>query len=199
MLTSTAVCAFVYGLIPSKDWLFRLSLSSAYVAIALLTVTLAIGPINVLRGARRPVSIDSRRDVGIWACIWGLFHTVIGLQVHMRGRMAEYFFHPGDKPLLSRVRHDMFGITNDAGLVAALVVVVLAVISNDWSLRRLGAPRWKRVQQLNYVLFTVVVIHAILYQVIEKRSPPFAFAIGALAATAIVLQTARAVCSADVS
>jgi len=66
-------------LIPSNDWLFRLSLSSAYVAIALLTVTLAIGPINALRGARRPVSIDSRRDVGIWACIWGLFHTVIGL------------------------------------------------------------------------------------------------------------------------
>jgi hypothetical protein len=65
MLNSVAVCAVVYWLAPAKDSLARLSLSSAYVAIALLTVTLTIGPINVLRGVRRPVSIDSRRDVGL--------------------------------------------------------------------------------------------------------------------------------------
>jgi sulfoxide reductase heme-binding subunit YedZ len=160
----------------------------------LIAITLAIGPINALRGAKRPVSIDSRRDVGIWACIWSLFHTIVGLQVHLRGRMSEYFFQPGDKPLFTRIRHDMFGSANYTGLVAALIVVVLAAISNDWSLRMLGAERWKRVQQLNYLLFAVVIAHAILYQIIEKRSPPFAFAIGFLAATAIVLQTAKAVC-----
>jgi sulfoxide reductase heme-binding subunit YedZ len=88
----------------------------------------------------------------------------------------------------------MFGLANDAGVVAALVIIVLATISNDWSLRALGAQRWKRVQQLNYVLFALVIIHAILYQIIEKRSPPFAFAIGFLAATAIVLQLMRAMC-----
>ena len=38
------------------------------------------------------------------------------------------------------------------------------------------------MQQLNYVLFAIVIVHAILYQIIEKRSPPFAFAIGFLAA-----------------
>ena len=158
-----------------------------------MAITLVIGPINVLRGAKRPVSIDSRRDVGIWACIWSLLHTVIGLQVHLRGRMSEYFFQPGDKPLLVRIRHDMFGLANYSGLFAAIIVVVLAAISNDWSLCRLGTGRWKRIQQLNYVLFAIVIVHAILYQIIEKRRPPFAFAIGFLAATAIVLQLARAI------
>jgi sulfoxide reductase heme-binding subunit YedZ len=74
---------------------------------------------------------------------------------------------------------------------------VLAMVSNDCSVRWLGARRWKRVQQLNYVLFAVVVIHAILYQITEKRSPPFAFTIGFLAATATVLQIARAICNAE--
>lgn len=193
MLGSVIVFAIVYWLTPSKDSLVRWSFGSAYAAISLLTLTLAIGPINILRGARQPVSSDFRRDTGIWACIWSLVHTIIGLQVHLRGRMSEYFFHPGDKPLLARVRYDMFGLANYAGLVAAVLVLVLAAISNDWSLSRLGARRWKRVQQLNYVLFTIVIIHAILYQIIEKRSPPFSFAIGFLAATAIVLQWARAI------
>jgi sulfoxide reductase heme-binding subunit YedZ len=129
--------------------------------------------------------------------MWCLFHTAVGLQVHLRGRMSEYFFQPGDKSLLTRVRLDMFGLANDAGMVAALVVLLLAAISNDWSLQALGAQRWKRVQQLNYVLFMLVIIHAILYQIIEKRSPPFAFAIGFLAATAFVLQLMRAMCRAE--
>jgi sulfoxide reductase heme-binding subunit YedZ len=159
----------------------------------LLTLTLAIGPINILRGSHQPVSSDFRRDTGIWAGIWSLFHTIVGLQVHLRGRMSEYFFQPGDKPLFARMRHDMFGLANYTGLVAALFVLVLAALSNDWSLRGLGARRWKRLQQLNYILFAVVIAHAILYQIIEKRSPPFAVATGFLAATAIVLQLARAI------
>ena len=111
----------------------------------------------------------------------------------MRGRMSEYFFQPGDKPLLARVRHDMFGLANYSGLLAGVIVVLLAAISNDCSLRRLGAGRWKRIQQLNYVLFAITIAHAILYQIIEKRSPPFVFTIGFFAATVVALQLARAV------
>ena len=197
MLASIGVAGAVYYLAPSTDTRMRLSLGSAYAAVALLTITLMIGPLNALRGARRPVSIDSRRDVGIWAAIWSLAHTAIGLQVHLRGRMSEYFFYPGTKPLFARMRYDMFGLANDAGLIAAVIVAVLAVISNDWSLRRLGATRWKRVQQLNYVLFAVVIFHAVLYQVVEKRSAPFAFTIGFLTATVVVLQIARAICKSS--
>jgi sulfoxide reductase heme-binding subunit YedZ len=197
MIVGVAVAGAVYYLAPSNDTRTRLSLSSAYVAIAFLTITLAIGPFNAVRGVRRPVSIDSRRDVGIWAAIWSVIHTVVGLQVHMRGRMSEYFFQPGDKPLLVRIRHDIFGLANYSGLLATLLVIILAAISNDWSLRRLGAERWKRIQQLNYVLFAITMAHAILYQIIEKRSPPFAFTIGFLAATVVVLQTARAIGRVD--
>jgi sulfoxide reductase heme-binding subunit YedZ len=193
MLASAGICALLYWLAPSKDALTHWSFGTAYAGIWLLTLTLLIGPMNCLRGSRQPVSSDFRRDTGIWACIWGLFHTIIGLQVHLRGRMSEYFLQPADKPLLARVRHDMFGLANYTGLVAAIFVLVLAAISNDWSLRHFGAQRWKRVQQLNYVLFAIVIAHAIFFQIIEKRTPPFAFALGFLAATAFGLQLARAI------
>src|SRR4051812_15802724 len=139
MLASAGTCALVYWCAPSKDLLTHWSFGTAYTAIALLTLTLAIGPINVLRGSRQPVSSDFRRDVGLWACYWSLSHTIVGLQVHLRGRMSEYFFYPGDKWLPSRVRLDMFGLANEAGLIAGIIVLMLAAISNDWSLRRLGA------------------------------------------------------------
>jgi sulfoxide reductase heme-binding subunit YedZ len=167
-------------------------MSSAYVAFALIVLTLAIGPINALRGVRLPVSNDFRRDTGIWACIWSIFHTVVGLQVHLRGRMIEYFLYPTGASLPARIRFDMFGLANYFGLLAAVLAVVLAVISNDWSLRMLGAPRWKRVQQLNYILFAIAIVHAVLYQIVEKRIPPFALALGFLAGTALTLQIARA-------
>lgn len=192
MLTSVAACAAIYFVVPSKDGLFRLSMSSAYAAFALIVLTLAIGPINALRGVRLPVSNDFRRDTGIWACTWSIFHTVVGLQVHLRGRMIEYFLYPTGASLPARIRLDLFGLANYFGLLAAVLAVVLAAISNDWSLRMLGAPRWKRLQQLNYILFTIAIVHAVLYQILEKRIPPFALALGFLAATALTLQIARA-------
>lgn len=192
VLASIVAFAGVYYVAPSKDGLARISLSSAYVAFALIVLTLAIGPINALRGVRLPVSNDFRRDTGIWACTWSIFHTVVGLQVHLRGRMVEYFLYPSGASLVARIRIDMFGMANYFGLLAAVLAVVLAAISNDWSLRMLGAPRWKRLQQLNYILFTIAVVHAVLYQIVEKRIPPFALAIGFLAGTALTLQTARA-------
>jgi hypothetical protein len=48
------------------------------------------------------------------------------------------------------------------------------------------------VQRLNYLLFAVVILHATLYQVVEKRSLPFAVTIGLMAGAAVILQIARA-------
>jgi len=56
----------------------------------------------------------------------------------------------------------------------------------------MGAARWKRVQRFNYLLFAVVIVHAILYQTVEKRSLPFAVTIGLMASAAVILQIARA-------
>ncbi|MCL4181748.1 MAG: hypothetical protein KJ072_28940 [Verrucomicrobia bacterium] len=88
---SSVLTAAIASVIQSDHAPYRWSMATAYVSLALLVATLATGPINLLRCQPNPVSTDLRRDLGIWAFILGLAHTVIGLQVHMKS-IWLYFF-----------------------------------------------------------------------------------------------------------
>ena len=115
-----------------------------------------------------PVSSDLRRDLGIWAGISALAHTAVGLNVHLRGRMWLYFVDTRH-----HLRRDVFGFGNYTGVLAALVFALLLALSNDVSLRRLGVDRWKSLQRWAYAGIALTAAHAIAYQYIEKRTPPF--------------------------
>lgn len=167
----------------SRDVTFRLSMASAYVGLAFLSATLLVGPWNVLRGRPNPINIDLRRGIGVWAGIVGLAHTVIGLQVHLKGQMSLYFLFPPDAGTFTRIRYDPFGIANYLGGFAAAILFLLLVLSNDVSLRWLGARRWKALQRCNYVLISLVLFHAVVYQVLENRSALWMFGTFVVAAT----------------
>jgi sulfoxide reductase heme-binding subunit YedZ len=164
----------------------RLSKATAYAGLLYLAVTLIIGPLNVVRGAPNPLSTYLRRDFGIIAAVLSLVHTFVGLQVHMRGDFIQYFFYR--TPVgTGTMRFDAFGIANHLGLVAALIILVLLCISNNLSIRRLGPTRWKGIQQSNYIGAVLVVVHGLLYQIIEERVFPFAvYILGAAAIVAIM-------------
>jgi sulfoxide reductase heme-binding subunit YedZ len=178
---ASALVALIFVLLnPGRS--DRLSKATAYVGLFYLAVTLIIGPLNVLRGAPNPLSTFLRRDFGIIAGVLALVHTFLGLHVHMRGDFIQYFFYR--TPVgTGTVRFDVFGIANHLGLIAVLVILVLLCISNNLSIRRLGATGWKRVQKWNYVGAVLVVVHALLYQLIEERI--FVFVAYVLGVTAI--------------
>ena len=123
-------------------WVFAASMATAYTSLIAFAIALGIGPWRVLRGIRSPVSITLRRDLGIWSALLAIAHVVFGLNVHLGGRIAEYFFHAQTGSSL-QPRLDAFGLANDTGLVATLVMAVLLAISNQRALRALGAARWK--------------------------------------------------------
>lgn len=138
------------------DIITRLSFASAYPALVLLAATLTIGPLKMLAGDRLTISFDVRRDIGIWAGITGVFHAVIGQCVHLRGRPWLYYIYENwrQKHFLP-IRHDLFGLANYTGIIAALVLLVLLATSNDAMLRKLGTPGWKRLQRWNYLCFAL--------------------------------------------
>src|SRR5215467_10425835 len=114
-LASVALTVAMSAIVPSPNLVFRLSMGSAYAGLALVGISLAIGPWNVVRRKPNPVSTDLRRDIGIWAAVVALFHVGVGLQVHMRS-MWEYFFYlSGGSPRLP-IRRDAFGLANYTGL-----------------------------------------------------------------------------------
>lgn len=182
------VCLAFYLGLASPDPRWRLSMGTAYAALALLAASLCIGPWNRLRRQPNPVSGYLRRDVGIWSGIFALLHLVFGLQVHFTGRMWLYFIPDGPHRL--PIRLDPFGIANWLGLLAVLVTAMLLALSNDAMLRKLGRDRWKALQRWNYAGAILVVLHGAIYQLIERRTFGFIAAALLFVAFTAVLQAA---------
>lgn len=187
------LCAASVGLLyqrPVRDTISRLSFATAYPALILLGVTLMIGPWNVLRKKRNPVSGDLRRDIGIWAGILSGVHSAVGQMVHLRGRPWLYYvYEPGSHHLLP-IRHDLFGFSNYTGALSTLVVIALLATSNDYSLRALGTPKWKQLQRWNYFAFGLAMAHAVGYQSTESNNLPFMFTVGMCFGITLALQLA---------
>jgi len=168
LLAVAALCigSAIYALLPAPDLRHRISLASAYVAIIYLAISLALGPYRIWRKLPNPISFDLRRDIGIWVGSLASLHTMVGLTVHLRGRMWMYFLeqlHP------VRVQKSLFGLANYLGVAAVLVFLLLVLISNDLSVRKLGTTRWKSIQRWSYVAAGLTVVHGLAYQFVEKR------------------------------
>jgi sulfoxide reductase heme-binding subunit YedZ len=160
-------------------------MASAYSALAFLVASLCLGPWNVLRTRPNPISFDLRRDIGIWAGLVALFHTGVGLTVHLRGRMWMYFLKRLHPPVLQST---LFGFANYTGLIAAMLLLLLLLISNDVSLRNLGVKRWKALQRFSYFAFVLTIAHGVACQLIEKRHFPWVLVFGLMAVVSVTIQ-----------
>jgi len=104
------------------------------------------------------------------------------------GNIWLYFFKAVEGDNSFKLRDDLFGAANYTGLLAAAILLILLLLSNDLSLRILKTVKWKRFQQFSYLLFLLTVAHAIMYQIIEKRIPPFVVALVLLSLMPMVVQ-----------
>ena len=150
----------------TRNFLEQLSISTGYLALGFVGLTLLIGSLNLLLRRRSPVSSYLRRDIGIWAAVAIVAHVILG--VRSMGINFYYFFIDEGRP-----RVNSFGWGNWTGLVALVIVVGLLTISTDRSLRELKAKRWKSLQRLNYVLFAMSVLHAFFYGALLRATSPF--------------------------
>jgi methionine sulfoxide reductase heme-binding subunit len=189
-LTTGATGFVLYQTRPFPDVIERLSFASAYPALMLISATLMIGPLKLVSGKRLPVSIDLRRDIGIWAGMTGVFHAVVGQCVHLRWRPWLYYvFENWRKEHSVPIRYDPFGIANYAGLLAAFILLLLLATSNDASLRKFKTAGWKRLQRWNYACFPLTAIHTFLYQTgIERQALPFVITAIAVVILALLCQ-----------
>lgn len=190
LILSAISVAALYLTRPYRDVVSRASFATAYPALALLAATLLVGPWNTLRKQRNPISSDLRRDIGIWAGILGVVHSVIGQNVHLRGRPWLYYIYERKDHHTMPIRHDLFGFSNYTGAASVLILIALFATSNDYSLRALGTPRWKGLQRWNYVAFALAAAHTIAYQSTEKQNTPFVISVAVCVAITLSLQIA---------
>lgn len=181
-----ALVCFVYADRPLE---FQLSIGTAYVAAAFLTITLMLGPLYVILLRKRVASTSLRRDLAIWSGLYAIAHTGFGLLVHFGGSVWPYFLsqlHPIPTP-----RADLFGLANYLGLIAVVIIAGLVAISNNPAMRGLGLDRWKNLQRVSPWVGALVFFHAVAYQVLEGRELPFIVLSAAFALAVVAIRLGR--------
>jgi methionine sulfoxide reductase heme-binding subunit len=157
-------------LVPEGRQVGFLIIALGYLSLLLIGVTMIIGPLNLLRSRRNPVNIDLRRDVGIWAAIAGCWHVLLVFRgTVLNGQLLQYFLQAGSYGY--RLQLDVYGFSNDFGLFATLLLLLLLALSNAVSLRVLKGKWWKRMQRLTYPLALLAVAHTLGYQYLNVRGP----------------------------
>jgi sulfoxide reductase heme-binding subunit YedZ len=163
--------------------LTRISAATAYAALLFLAATLVWGPINVMLRRPNPLSIDVRRDVGIWVAILASTHALLAVATPLRGEFWRAFALTP-----KRLSIDSPGVANDVGLAAILTVFLLAAISNDSSMRVFGGARWKSLQRFSYLLFALAVVHTVLYDRLVQPGTFYEFLLLAAVMAVLTLQ-----------
>ena len=163
----------------------KYSTATGYIALVLLGLTLLVGPANLLRRRRSPLSSYLCRDVGVAAATLSVAHVIFGFLTQHNDGIVSYFFEADDR---SRILTTSFGLANWTGLAAVVIVAALAAISSDWALRKLKAKRWKRIQRLNYILFPLVVAHSVLYGALLRLTSPYSALLGVSVVAVLVGQ-----------
>lgn len=123
-----------YLLLPSGKYAIRAGL-----------VALAATPLRIIfpKAGFSMWLIKTRRAWGVACCGYGLLHTL---------------FYLIDEGGLLGALGDIRDIEIIAGWLAMLVLLVLGVTSNNWSVIRLGR-RWKSLQRLSYLAIALSFAH----------------------------------------
>lgn len=94
-----------------------------------------------------------------------------------------------------RLLFTLYGLSNDRGLLAVLLLCLLLALSNTVSLRWLKGKRCKRLQRLTYVLAPLAVVHTFGFQYLNLRGSLFFASVSGLVGLTVLGQAGG--CSGD--
>ena len=144
------------GLLPAA-WLWYLGLSGGLgpepikaleqelgkTALQLLTAGLCVTPLRRFLGVNL---IRYRRAIGLLAFYYVLMHLAVWLLLDL-GDLGRIWADIVKRPFIT------------LGFAAFVAMLPLALSSNDWAVRRLGALRWQRLHRLVYGIALAGAVH----------------------------------------
>ena len=154
-------------------------------ALLLLHIVLLIGPLCRLEPRWLPL-LYNRRHLGVTTFMMGLAHSGLAIvQFHALGDT-----NPFVSVLVSNRRFDSLANFpfQPLGLLALVILFLMAATSHDFWLKQLTAPVWKRLHMLVYVAYGLLIAHVSLGVLQAETSPLLA---GALAVGMIAVLSAH--------
>jgi methionine sulfoxide reductase heme-binding subunit len=116
------------------------------IAVWTLGAVLSLSPLRVLFPRSRFVNTLNRhrRAIGVSACVYGLIH------------FGFHLLYEGDSQAIARSFSKPFIWLGLAGLS---ILVILTATSNNFSIRKLGGKKWKRLHRLAYAAAALLIYH----------------------------------------
>jgi methionine sulfoxide reductase heme-binding subunit len=156
-------------------------------AMLMLSLVLCLGPLARLSARFKPF-VYNRRHLGVATFVVALVHSVlVTVWYHGFGEL-----NPLLSLLLSNPRYDsLVGFPFEVlGLLALLLLFLLAATSHDFWNANLGPGLWKAIHLGAYVAYALLVAHVALGALQSQTQPIYAVALGAGAAVVAGLQLA---------
>lgn len=158
---------YVVGFLPAA-WTFHLALANqlgadpmrtleqtlGIWALRFLIAALMVTPLRALLGINL---IRYRRQLGLLAFYYALLHLLTYLVLDQQLDWAAILADILKRPYIT------------VGMAAFVILVPLAVTSNNASIRRMGAAAWARLHRLVYVAAALAAAHFVL---VVKSWPP---------------------------
>jgi methionine sulfoxide reductase heme-binding subunit len=145
-------------------------------AFALFTLILAIGPLSRLSPRFLPL-LYNRRHLGVTCFILALLHaTLVIVWYHGFSDANPFVSLLASNPRYTSIQGFPF---ESLGLVALLILFVMAATSHDFWNTLLGPNMWKALHMLAYWAYGLVVAHIMLGAVQGEKSPLYAIVVGA--------------------
>jgi sulfoxide reductase heme-binding subunit YedZ len=123
------------------EWITR---STGTWALVWLCVTLAMTPLRILTGWSSWIRL--RRMFGLFCFFYASIHFLIWFWLDQNFDLQAMWVDVLKRPFITM------------GFVSLILLIPLAVTSNQWAVRKLG-KRWGLLHQLIYVIACTVIIH----------------------------------------
>lgn len=117
---------------------------TGYAALVLLMLALLCTPLNTIFKLKQALKI--RRALGLYAFLYATIHFLLFAGVDYRFNLEFILADTAKKPFVW------------VGLTTLLILLVLAVTSFQWAMKRLG-KNWKSLHRLVYLAGVLDVIH----------------------------------------
>jgi DMSO/TMAO reductase YedYZ heme-binding membrane subunit len=151
-------------------WSFRLLIlpgAAALWPLILLHVILCIGPLARLDRRVLPL-LYNRRHLGVMTLLIALVHAVVVLGFyHGFGNVNPFLSLLRSNTNFTSLRAFPFQIL---GVVAMVIMFLMAATSHDFWLKNHSAATWKRLHMLVYVAYALLVGHVALGALQNERS-----------------------------
>jgi len=140
------------GIDPVKTLEHQLGLT----ALQLLLAGLLVTPLRRWAGINL---LRYRRAIGLLAFLYAALHLLVWMLLDLQLRWSEIGADLVKRPYII------------VGMLALACLVPLALTSNGWSVRRLGAAGWQRLHRLTYVAVLLGALHYLLLVKVWSAEP----------------------------